>query len=137
MHPKNHITIQFPGDLMEYMWMHPKGTGLNVDVFVDDGGAYIRHNEPLLLWVRNGYDKSVGEFIPVSVSLEPQILNDTIPIRIAEIDIQAVSKFIVSKLNLLQALADRKISQIDFFHLVKETLANAVHICGETNKLHI
>ena len=120
MHPNHHIKVQFPGDLMEYSWMRPKDTGLNVDVFVDDGGAYIRHGEPLLLWVRNGYEKSVGEFIPVSVSPEPQILNDTIPIRIAEIDIQAVSKFIVSKLNLLQALADRKISQIDFFHLVKE-----------------
>ena len=121
MHTQNHITIQFPGDLMEYMWMRPKDTGLGFDIFVDDGGAYIRHGEPLLLWVRNGNDKSVGEFIPISVSLEPQILNDTIPIRIAENDIQAVRKFIVSKLNLLQALADRKISQIDFFHLVKET----------------
>lgn len=121
MHTQNHITIQFPGDLMEYMWMRPKDTGLGVDIFVDDGGAYTRHGEPLLLWVRNGYDKSVGEFMPISVSTEPQILNDTIPILIADADVQAVRNFIVSKLNLLKALADRKISQIEFAHSVKET----------------
>ena len=49
MHTKNHITVQFPGDLMEYMWLRPKDTGLGVDIFIDDGGAYIRHDEPLLL----------------------------------------------------------------------------------------
>ena len=120
MHTKNHITVQFPGDLMEYMWLRPKDTGLGVDIFIDDGGAYIRHDEPLLLWVRNGYDKSVGEFIPVSVSPDPQILNDTIPIRITDVDVQAVRKYIVAKMDFLQALADRKISQIEFAHSVKE-----------------
>ena len=32
MHTKNHITVQFPGDLMEYMWMRPNDTGLGVDI---------------------------------------------------------------------------------------------------------
>jgi len=121
MHPKNHITVQFPGDLMEYSWMRPKDTGLNVDIFVDDGGAYIRHGEPLLLWVRNGYEKAVGEFIPISVSSIPEILDDSITCHLKESDIQAVRHFIVINMILLREFANRRISHIEFFDAIRNS----------------
>jgi hypothetical protein len=31
-------------DLVEYMWLRPNVTHLNVDVFVDDGQSYVRHD---------------------------------------------------------------------------------------------
>ncbi|MBR6517650.1 MAG: hypothetical protein IKT40_12535 [Bacilli bacterium] len=101
-------------DVLEYMWLKPKLTNLNVDIFVDDGGAYIRHKHELLLLVRNSYDKSINEFIPISVSKDPIILDDDNEFNISYNDIFDVQDFIVANLNLLEDLANRKISQISF-----------------------
>ena len=49
-------------ELMEYMWLRPKVTHLNVDIFVDDGGAYVRHEHELLLFVRRSMSN-----VPLSV----------------------------------------------------------------------
>lgn len=106
-------------ELMEYMWLRPKFTNLNVDIFVDDGGSYLRHNHELLLLVRNGYDKNVSEFIPFSVSQNPIILDDTIDFLISYDDIFAVQDFIFANVELLQALANRQIEQTAFVHSIK------------------
>ena len=52
-------------ELMEFMWLKPNVSGLHVDLFIDDGGSYIRHNHNLLLFFRNGYSKTDNIFIPV------------------------------------------------------------------------
>lgn len=101
-------------ELMEYMWLRPDTTNLQVDIFVDDGGSYLRHEHELLLFVRNGYDTSVQEFIPISVSQMPLILNENIVRHISAKDIADVLHFIVKNQETLQALADREISQIEF-----------------------
>lgn len=101
-------------ELMEYMWLRPDTTNLQVDIFVDDGGSYLRHEHELLLFVRNGYDTSVQEFIPFSVSQTPMILNENIVRHISAKDITDVLHFIVKNQEALQALADREISQIEF-----------------------
>ena len=101
-------------EIMEYMWLKPNVTQLCVDIFVDDGGSYLRHNHELLLLVRNGYDKNVSEFIPFSVSHNPIVLDDTIDFMISYDDIFEVQDFIVANVELLQALANRKIGQIAF-----------------------
>ena len=101
-------------ELLEYMWLRPNETNLNVDIFVDDGGSYLRHEHELLLFVRNGYDTSVQEFIPISVSQTPMILNENIERNISAKDITEVLHFIVKNQEALQALADREISQIEF-----------------------
>ncbi len=98
-------------ELMEYMWLRPNNTHLNVDIFVDDGGSYKRHNHSLLLLVRNGYDKSVNEFIPFLISENPIILNPEIEYNISYNDIFAVQDFIISNLSNLVALANENISQ--------------------------
>ena len=101
-------------ELMEYMWLRPDTTNLQVDIFVDDGGSYLRHEHELLLFVRNGYDTSVQEFIPISISQTPLILNENIERHISAKDIADVLHFIVKNQEELQALADREISQIEF-----------------------
>ena len=62
-------------DIMEYMWLRPRVTNLNVDIFVDDSGAYIRQDRDLVLYARNGYDKSVSDFIPFLISSNPIVLD--------------------------------------------------------------
>lgn len=106
-------------ELMEYMWLRPKSTKLNVDIFVDDGGSYLRHNHELLLLVRNGYDQNASEFIPFSISHNPTVLDDTIDFMISYDDIFDVQDFIVAHLELLQALADRQIGQSEFVKSIK------------------
>lgn len=98
-------------ELMEYMWLRPNQTLLNVDIFVDDGGSYQRHNHPLLLLARNGYDKSVNDFISFSISKNPNILNPEIEYNISYNDIFAIQDFIVANLSNLIALANESISQ--------------------------
>lgn len=106
-------------EIMEYMWLKPNVTQLCVDIFVDDGGSYLRHNHELLLLVRNGYDKNVSEFIPFSVSYNPIVLDDTINFMISYDDIFKVQDFIVANVELLQALANRKIGQIAFVQSIR------------------
>lgn len=101
-------------ELMEYMWLRPNNTNLNVDIFVDDGGSYKRHNHSLLLLARNGYDKSVNEFISFSISENPIILNPEIDYNISYNDIFAVQDFIIANISNLIALADENISQQEF-----------------------
>ena len=101
-------------ELMEYMWLKPNITQLNVDIFVDDGGSYIRHNHELLVFVRNGYSKNVSEFIPVSVSQTPTILDDSLNYNISYNDIFAVQDFIKLNVNNLFNLANELISHEEF-----------------------
>ena len=108
-------------ELMEYMWLRPAVTCLNVDIFVDDGGSYLRHNHELLLFVKNSYKKEINEFIPVRISANPCVLDKTININISSDDIIAVRDFVVANRCLLYALANRVISQIDFVEQIKQT----------------
>ena len=106
-------------ELMEFMWLRPKITHLNVDIFVDDGQSYIRHKHELLLFVRNGYDKQVDEFIPFSVSHNPIVLDDVMDFNISYDDIFCVQDFILANLDSLQSLANRNISQISFIQSIR------------------
>lgn len=106
-------------ELMEFMWLRPKMTHLNVDIFVDDGQSYIRHKHELLLFVRNGYDKHVNEFIPFSVSQNPIVLDDVMDFNISYDDIFCVQDFILANLNSLQSLANRNISQFSFIQSIR------------------
>ena len=106
-------------ELMEFMWLRPQMTHLNVDIFVDDGQSYIRHKHELLLFVRNGYDKHVNEFIPFSVSQNPIVLDDVMDFNISYDDIFCVQDFILANLNSLQSLANRNISQFSFIQSIR------------------
>lgn len=118
-HINEQYSLNDSDELTEYMWLRPHLTNLNVDIFVDDGGSYRRHNHPLLLLARNGYDKSVNEFISFSVSEKPNILNPEIDYNISYNDIYAIQDFIISNLTNLSALADENISQPIFVNQLR------------------
>ena len=116
---KENYQLDSLDELMEYMWVRPKFTNLNVDIFVDDGGSYLRHNHELLLFVRNGYNNTINEFIPFSVSDNPIILDETIEYNISYDDIFDIQDFIVANVELLNALANREIKQTVFIQSIK------------------
>ena len=111
--------LSCPDELMEYMRLWPKHTGLNMDIFVDDAGSYKRNSHQLLLFICNGYDSDFDGFIPMSVENKPRILDDEIEIKISYDDIFAVQDFVQWNLDKLIALADRKMSQTDFVDSIR------------------
>lgn len=116
---KEHYQMDSLDELMEYMWLKPRFTNLNVDIFVDDGGSYLRHEHQLLLFVRNGYNNHINEFIPFAVSPNPMVLDDDMDFNISYDDIFNVQDFIIANLNILQDLANRVISQPMFVNSIR------------------
>lgn len=112
-------TLSDYDELMEYLWLKPNVTQLNVDIFVDDGGSYLRNKHQLLVFVRNGYEKNIYEFIPFAVSQDPIILNENIEYNISYNDIFAVQDFIKVNVNNLINLANNKISHQEFIKQIK------------------
>ena len=108
-------------ELMEYMWLKPSVTHLNVDIFVDDGGSYERNNHQLLLFARNGYDKSVNTFIPFAVSNNPIVLDQNIEYGITYDDIFSIQDFIQANVGLLTELASQKISHAEFVSKIRSS----------------
>lgn len=106
-------------ELMEYMWLRPSDTGLRLDVFVDDGGSYLRNNHPLLVFIRNGYAKSDNEFIPMSVEDKPRVLDDDMDFYVSYNDIFEVQDFIQNNRELLIKLANNEMKQFDFKREIK------------------
>lgn len=110
-------------DLLEYMWLRPNVTHLNIDVFVDDGQSYVRHGHELL-YARNGYGREVDEFVPFSVSQTPKVLDDTMDLKISNEEVCEIKHFIVANLGALQALADRNICQMLFVQTIRMTVGD-------------
>ena len=52
--------LQDLDELYGYMWLKPTDTNIDADIFVDDGGAYIRDNHVPLLFLRNGKGRKVA-----------------------------------------------------------------------------
>ncbi len=111
---------EFNDELIEYMWLRPSKTGIPVDIFVDDGGAYKRNGHPLLLLARNGYTRADADFIPFVVSKHPVIYFHKSHYNISYNEIFQIQEFITSHLSLLRQLANNKISQVDFFNAIRE-----------------
>ena len=101
------------------MWLKPNITNLNVDIFVDDGGSYKRHNHILLLFARNGYDKSVSEFIPFAISNNPIIMDENIEYKITYNDIFAIQDFIQANITNLIKFATQTIDHNQFVNSLK------------------
>lgn len=116
---KEHYQLTCLDELMEFMWIKPEYSGLNVDIFIDDGGSYLRNNHKLLLFARNGYDISVSDFIPITISTHPVILDERDEYGITYDDIFAIEYFIITNLDNLINLPNGDITQTEFFDRIK------------------
>lgn len=108
-------------NLSEYMWLKPTTTGMKVDIFVDDGMSYQRHEHELLLLVRNGYARDIDEFIPFSISKEPCMLDKDIELEITDDDVKCVLAFIQTNIDALQKIANQDITQETFVAAIRKT----------------
>lgn len=109
-----HWELTHPDELMEYMWIKPNVSRLNVDVFVDDSASYIRYNHQPVLYARNGYNKDVSEFIVFAINSKPIILNPEIEYGISYNDIFDIQDFICQNLEGLKKMADGGMDADDF-----------------------
>lgn len=106
--------LQDLDELYGYMWLKPNDTNINADIFVDDGEAYIRDEHVPLLFVRNGNGRDITEFIPISISETPAILDDSVVINIDTNTINQIMEFIKANAETLLTMANGKISADEF-----------------------
>lgn len=105
-------------EIMEYSLLKPKFSGLNVDLYIDDGGAYIRHEHPLWLYFRNGYTKN-DNVLPISINETPEVLVDNYKLCISKNDFESIISFIKLNVELLISFANDEIGHKDFFENIK------------------
>lgn len=120
-------------DLFEYAWLGKRYTGLDVDVFVDDGGAYKRYGHPLWVYVRDGYDENAPAFhIEVSETPKPPKVYN-----IRKIDMDATLTFISLNAELLKSFADGDIEHEEFYESCKPVIYsyNTVDSRGYINEM--
>ena len=113
--------MEDPDELFGYMWLKPTLTGINADIFIDDGKAYLRDNHVPLLFVRNGIGREITEFIPISISETPTILDTSIVISIDLNIIKQIKDFIKANIHTLMAMANEKVCINDFVSELKLT----------------
>jgi len=106
--------LQSVDELYGYMWLKPNITNIDVDMFVDDGGAYIRDEHVPLLFIRNGRGRYVSEFIPVSISQTPEILDNSIDIVISNEVISQVFDFIRINFSILIEMSNGNLNADKF-----------------------
>lgn len=111
--------MQSLDELYGYMWLKPNVTNIDVDMFVDDGEAYIRDNHAPLLFVRNGKGIKDSEFIPISISDTPIVLDKSITIKLNHSIIESVINFIKENKETLLSFANGKINAGDFTSKLK------------------
>jgi len=106
-------------ELYNYMWLKPNVTNIDVDIFVDDGEAYIRDQHIPLLFVRNGKGREISEFIPISISQTPEILDNNLAIAIDENIIKQVFDFIKVNSKELMDMANGNLNADAFVSAIK------------------
>lgn len=109
-----------PDELREFLWLKPQRTNLPVDIFVDDGRSYLRHEHPLLLFARNGYTTDCVEFIPISVSEIPATLDPSLQIILSDTELAEIMRFTKLLCAMLTKLARQ--------HITQKTFLNEVHL---------
>lgn len=100
-------------DLIEYCRMRPTQTGLNVEIFLDDGEAYKRNQHQMWVYMQNDYG-CISNVYPVIVDQVEQTAFDPEHIRISQTDFQQVLEYITGNKRLIEQLADLKIGHLDY-----------------------
>lgn len=116
----NEVFNQMNDDLIEYWRMKPPKTGLNVEIFLDDGEAYKRNGHPLWVYMQNDYNNFTN-VIPIEVdSVNQVMLGVPKNIGINMGDYQQVLKYINLNKELIKQLADCDIDHLEYIELHKQ-----------------
>ena len=119
----NEAEMLISDDLMEYARLRKQNTGIDIDIFVDDGGAYRRYGHPLWIYVRNGYSNTAPVF-PIMVSKKPYLPRSISQrkLNIKQIDLDAVLIFVSQNASLLKKFADEEIEHEEFYSNCKPVI---------------
>lgn len=110
-------------EMMEYLKVWTDVSGIPVELWVDDGGSFIRHNHPLWLYFRNG--KSIkDDFIPVSINDNPQIMVKNPKLNIDKTTFIKIITFIRRNKKNIIKLAKGQILNTDFLNNIKPVNTN-------------
>lgn len=110
-------------ELMEFLKIWPDDSGIPVELWVDDGGSYIRHDHPLWLYFRNG--KTIKDkFIPVSINDNPQIMVKNPKLNIDKTTFIKIITFIRRNKKNIIKLAKGQILNTDFLNNIKPVNTN-------------
>lgn len=104
-------------ETFEYLCLHPSETGLKVDIAIDDEASFVKNNHPLWLYFDNG--EHMKNRIPVSISLNPQILTNE-KINVSKATINGIKKFIKKNYNILIEYGYGNIGVLEFYGSIKE-----------------
>ena len=125
-------------ELIEFSLLRTKYSGLNIELFVDDGFSYIRHEHPLWVYFRNGYLKT-DNVLPISIEKNPVVLLKEYQLNITPSDFQSIIWFIKENRDLLIAFSKAQLKHIDFFTKIKKATIPLNKSCSEyfaTHGLH-
>lgn len=118
----NELANSINDDLIEYCRLRPADTGLSVDIFIDDGGAYLRNNHPLCVYMQNDYNNTMN-VLPIDIEESNQlILNTPGNIGISLTDYQKVLKYVNQNKALIKQLADGEINHMDYINKHKKVV---------------
>ena len=114
--------VGYEEELYEFYRLSPNVTNVPVEIWFDDSQSYIRNNHPLWIYFRNGNPTETLEFIPVSVSNNPQILIQNPKIKISSNVIVRIKQFVQRFKKELILVANDKIKNYEFERFVKKTI---------------
>ena len=113
--------MKYIDELLGYLWLRKDVTGIDADIYVDDCDSYIRDGHEPLLFVVNGVcSGDISDFIPVSLSEEPNILDNSIDIKLSDGVIDDVFLFIKKNRTLLMSFSSGKVNVIEFFKIIRQ-----------------
>jgi len=95
-------------DIFEMACLRKKRTGLPVNIYVDDSGAWKQsgHANRIKIQCDRGDHPITRDMVPMSIGDEPEILVDNPKMELSQSDINAVKKFVVANQDLLNRLGD-------------------------------
>lgn len=110
-----------------FFWatLDKKYTGLPVDLRLDEIGSlrkpkYLHYSEPLLTF-QNNYDaKAHFDVLPMSISKNPQVLEDEKYIKIKSEDVEAVKQFVINHYDLLMKHWRQEITTMELHEILKK-----------------
>lgn len=103
--------------LFEMTNLRKKYTGLPMNIWIDDVGAYrnVKHNVPRIKFQNDYSDKVLDNTVPISIDKdEPQVLVKHLTTTISEKDFKKLKWFIQHNYDILMDFWNQKIDNKDF-----------------------
>lgn len=109
-----------------FFWatLDKKYTELPVDIRLDEIGILrkpklLHYSEPLLTFQNNYDDKAHFEVLPMSISKNPQVLEDEEFINIKPEDVEAVKQFVIKHYDLLMKHWRQEMTTMELYEILK------------------